>query len=87
MGFSGSDNKYPPEELHADPTGNRGEQTKPTVTKGCFEPMGGAERDLIKSFSPIERFIVSVATLRPSDELEEVCSDSVSTFFNRKSHG
>ena len=46
------------------------------VAKGCFEPMGGAERDLIRVIPALcERFIVSVATLRPSDELEEVCSD------------
>ena len=55
-----------------------GAESKPSllVAKGCFEPMGGAERDLIRVIPALcERFIVTVATLRPSDELEEICSD------------
>jgi hypothetical protein len=37
------------------------------VAKGCFEPVGGAERDIMRAIpSLMERFEVSVATLRPS---------------------
>ena len=55
-----------------------GAESKPSllVAKGCFEPMGGAERDLIRVIPALcERFIVTVATLRPSEELERICSD------------
>ncbi len=55
-----------------------GTESKPSllVAKGCFEPMGGAERDLIRVIPALcERFIVSVATLRPSEELVNICSD------------
>ena len=46
------------------------------VAKGCFEPVGGAERDIMRAIpSLMERFEVSVATLRPSKELEKLCSN------------
>jgi glycosyltransferase involved in cell wall biosynthesis len=55
-----------------------GSDSKPRllVAKGCFDPMGGAERDIIRVIpSLMERFEVSVATLRPSKEVQSLCSD------------
>tara|TARA_B100001113_G_scaffold240074_1_gene197417 strand:+ start:18856 stop:20055 length:1200 start_codon:yes stop_codon:yes gene_type:complete len=38
--------------------------------------MGGAERDLIRVIPALcQRFTVTIATLRPSEELEKLCSD------------
>jgi len=46
------------------------------VAKGAFEAMGGAERDLIRVLPSINRlFEVTMATIQPSLELEETCSD------------
>jgi len=46
------------------------------VAKGTFGAMGGAERDLIRVIPDLNRFFdVTVATIQPSNELEEVCSD------------
>ena len=55
-----------------------GSESKPKilVAKGCFEPMGGAERDIMRVIpSLMDRFQVSVATLRSSKELEKLCSN------------
>ena len=47
------------------------------VAKGSFESMGGAERDLIRVLPAINRlFEVTMATIQPSEELEEACSES-----------
>ncbi len=47
------------------------------VAKGSFESMGGAERDLIRVLPAINRlFEVTMATIQPSQGLEQACSDS-----------
>ena len=47
------------------------------VAKGSFESMGGAERDLIRVLPAINRlFEVTMATIQPSIELEEACSEN-----------
>ena len=47
------------------------------VAKGSFGSMGGAERDLIRVLPAINRlFEVTMATIQPSNELEEACSES-----------
>ena len=47
------------------------------VAKGSFESMGGAERDLIRVLPAINRlFEVTMATIQPSQELEQACSAS-----------
>ena len=47
------------------------------VAKGSFESMGGAERDLIRVLPAINRlFEVTMATIQPSQDLEQACSDS-----------
>ena len=47
------------------------------VAKGSFESMGGAERDLIRVLPSINRlFEVTMATIQPSQELEQACSES-----------
>ncbi len=47
------------------------------VAKGSFESMGGAEMDLIRVLPAINRlFEVTMATIQPSDELEQACSES-----------
>ena len=47
------------------------------VAKGSFESMGGAERDLIRVLPAINRlFEVTMATIQPSQELEQTCSAS-----------
>ena len=46
------------------------------VAKGSFEALGGAERDLIRNLPALaKKFAVTVATLGPVSELEDVCSD------------
>ena len=46
------------------------------VAKGSFESMGGAERDLIRVLPAINRlFEVTMATIQPSKELEDACSE------------
>ncbi len=45
------------------------------VAKGAFESMGGGERDLIRVLPALNRlFDVTMATIQPSQELEEACS-------------
>ena len=47
------------------------------VAKGSFGSMGGAERDLIRVLPAINRlFEVTMATIQPSNELEEACSEN-----------
>ena len=47
------------------------------VAKGSFGSMGGGERDLIRVLPAINRlFEVTMATIQPSNELEEACSES-----------
>ena len=47
------------------------------VAKGSFESMGGAERDLIRVLPAMNRlFEVTMATIQPSIELEEACSEN-----------
>ena len=47
------------------------------VAKGSFESMGGAERDLIRVLPAINRlFEVTMATIQPSQDLEQACSES-----------
>jgi len=47
------------------------------VAKGSFDSMGGAERDLIRVLPAINRlFEVTMATIQPSPELEEACSEN-----------
>ena len=47
------------------------------VAKGAFESMGGGERDLIRVLPALNRlFDVTMATIQPSQELEEVCSEN-----------
>jgi len=44
------------------------------VAKGTFSAMGGAERDLIRVLPSLNRlFSVTMATINPTPELEEVC--------------
>jgi len=46
------------------------------VAKGSFGAMGGAERDLIRVLPSINRlFEVTMATIQPSRELEDTCSE------------
>ena len=54
-----------------------GSESKPKilVAKGCFEPMG-VRKDIMRVIpSLMDRFQVSVATLRSSKELEKLCSN------------
>jgi glycosyltransferase involved in cell wall biosynthesis len=47
------------------------------VAKGSFGSMGGAERDLIRVLPAINcLFEVTMATIQPSTELEETCSEN-----------
>ena len=47
------------------------------VAKGSFGSMGGGERDLIRVLPAINRlFEVTMATIQPSNELEEACSEN-----------
>ena len=47
------------------------------VAKGTFGSMGGGERDLIRVLPAINRlFEVTMATIQPSNELEEACSEN-----------
>jgi len=46
------------------------------VAKGCFDPTGGAERDVMRCLRSLsDQFEVSVATLRPSKEITKICAD------------
>jgi|TARA_B100001540_G_scaffold191192_1_gene168535 glycosyltransferase involved in cell wall biosynthesis len=59
--------------------GNReqaGQGRRLLVAKGSFESFGGAERDLIRNLPALsEAFEVTVATLAPVSELENMCSE------------
>ena len=56
-------------------TGN--DRPRLLVAKGAFEAMGGAERDLIRVLPAINGlFEVTMATIQPSEELEETCSEN-----------
>ena len=57
------------------------------VVKGCFSPMGGAERDLIRNIPFLtEKFTVKVATLDPVDELKQICKKmDIDLIFPKKS--